>query len=159
MKRVFAVVAFMIFSLAFPAASYARNHAPPPDSCRREAAEVVVRRFVSAYNSENERKFNEAVASGTRFGSYGDARAVAGLIPFTTTERAALWSFVALRQDVNEQMTLDELDLRWNHERRLWNFQFKIKKTADDILLPGGVAQYGKGAFAGCKISIWNAGQ
>ena len=159
MKRVAAFVALVILILASPATAYARGVAAPPGSCRRETAEAVVRRFISAYNSESEGKFNETIASEARFGSYGDARAVAGAIPFTTTDRGTLWSFVAMRQDVNEEMRLDELELRWNPERRLWNFQFKTTKVADDILVPGGVAQYGKGAFAGCKISIWNTGQ
>jgi hypothetical protein len=59
---------------------------------------------------------------------------------------------------MHEHVTLLDYELdrkvRWG-----WGFGFRIRKTADDIILPGGVEQTGKGAITNdCKIFVWNAG-
>ncbi len=157
-KLVIAVSFIAVLTTGVISSALAASVSAPPSNCRRGDAVEVVRDFVSAYNSHDEQQFRSTVAPPSKFGSYGDVRAFAGAVPFSTRERATLWSFIGMRQHVDERLTLDDLDVRWNREKEIWNFQFRISKTSDDILIPGGITQHGKGAFTNCKIAIWNAG-
>lgn len=128
--------------------------------CDRFRAAFLVKEFVVAYNEGNTGALDHILAGQPDFETYTDYRAVAGLVPFTapTQARFLVPGFLEARHRMDEHIKLVEYQLerkvRWG-----WGFGFRIRKTADDIVLPGGIEQAGKGAITSdCKIFVWNAG-
>lgn len=128
--------------------------------CGTFYARYLVKEFVAAYNEGNSGALNHILADQSEFETYTDYRAVAGLVPFTAPRhaRSVVPGFLDSRHRMHEQIKLVDYQLgrkvRWG-----WGFGFTIRKTADDIVLPGGIEQTGKGAITNdCKIFVWNAG-
>lgn len=128
--------------------------------CDRFRAKFLVKEFVAAYNEGNMGALNHVLAGEPEFETYTDYRAVAGVVPFIAPRqaRSVVPGFLESRHRMHEHIKLVDYQLgrkvRWG-----WGFGFTIRKTADDIVLPGGIEQTGKGAITNdCKIFVWKAG-
>ena len=127
--------------------------------CRRSVAKGTVRDFTLAYSNGDQQLLNRTVASRASFDGYADGRAFAGLIPFTTSDREMLNDYFRMRHRFNDRLKLLRLRAAVNPRENLWNFQFYLHREADDILIPGGINQPGKGILdRECRISTRQAG-
>lgn len=128
--------------------------------CSRTGVSGLVRDFIFAYNRGNVPLLDELIIAKTpEFETYTDRKAFGGAVPFSVSGngRPVLKNFFDLRRRFHDRLNLTEFEVgrkaRWG-----WRFAFELHRTADDILIPGGIHQVGEGAAAtNCRIFVWEA--